>query len=158
MLNIDDVLPNTLTRFQREIKGTNDYPYIVVEQTVIVPQGRSIRELGEAIKSLCGEVDIPDKFGMEGITYIGDNFLTLIERFPSGINHPRHICIYNLTPRHSLSLCYYLTGISTCPGVGFLESVLALQAGTIGTRIATRYATRLQEVIQRCITSEIAVC
>jgi hypothetical protein len=158
-LNIASIPPNTPTRIRGELQGTAEIPYMIIGQTVVIPRGRSICELGGIIKEHCGKVDIPDKFGLEGISHIGPNYLTLIQCSSLRTGRPKYICIHNLTPLHSISLCYYLTGSFMCPSVIFLETVLAVEAGSVRSRIApTQYASRLKEVIEECIKSEKVVC
>lgn len=161
VLHIGSVLPNTPTAFKGDLQGTDEYPYITMSNssvgdssTVIVPKGRSVRELGETIKAHCGTVSVPDKYGLEGIIHIDHRFLTLRYQSSTSVGRMEYVCIYNLEPRYSISLCYYLTGNLSCPSVSFVKAVLAVEPDTI----MTSNRSRLREVIEACITSDKAVC
>lgn len=155
MRDISDIQPNIPTYVMEELQGTDDYPYIMVgNHLVIIPQGKTVRELGEIIKAYANHLIIPDKYGLEGTQYIGRSFLTLFDK-----HSHKYVCIYNLEPQDSAALCYYLTGDFIASDIGFLERMLCLPPATIRSyRNATQYLSMVQECINTGIQSNDAVC
>jgi hypothetical protein len=152
--NISIVQPNTPTWIRGDLQGTDVYPYVLDGQMALVPRNLSIRELGDAIRNLCGKLTVADKDGLREIKCITSTFLALL----SGTDM-RYICIYNLKPAYSAALCFYLTGEFPRMNVALIETILQLPECSIGSRNkAYSYADKIREMAEKWIQSEEKVC
>lgn len=151
--DLRDILPNTPTYITKPLRDTDDSPYVVIEDHLIfVPRGKSIKELGECIKALTGELQLPDKHGLREMRFMGKDFLIL--QAITGI----YVIIYNIAPQYNAALCHYLAGNFIVYEIGLLETILCLHPGTMTGIDDKRYTPLLQGAIQRLILSEKAVC